>query len=79
MTFLVVVSLLKTALVDELVAEKVVENLLSMSSMSSMSSTNCSSMRVNFFCCTNVVDDNDLLLRLLLHLVVVTPFDGTME
>ena len=47
--FFVVVSLLKTALVDELVAEKVVENLLSMSSMSSMSSTNCSSMRVNFF------------------------------
>ena len=43
--------LLKTALVDELVAEKVVENLLSMSSMSSMSSTNCSSMRVNFLLC----------------------------
>ena len=67
MTLLIVVSLLKTALVDELVAEKVVENLSSMSSMSSMSSTNCSSMRV-FFCCANVVDDNDLLLRLL-HLV----------
>ena len=45
--------LVETALVDELVAEKVVENLLS---MSSMSSTNCSSMRV-IFCCTNVVDD----------------------
>ena len=68
---ILLISLLKTALVDELVAEKVVENLLS---MSSMSSTNCSSMRV-FFCCTNVVDDSDLLLRLLLRLVVVTPFD----
>ena len=54
MTLLVAISLLKNALVDELVAEKVVENLLSMSSMSSMSSTNCSSMRVNFLlyqCC----------------------------
>ena len=86
--------------------------------MSSMSSTNCSSMRVNFFVvpmllmtvilllrllhlvaapllsmlrCTNVVDDNDFATEVVascrctavvdvaMHLVVVTPFDGTME
>ena len=44
MTLLVEIFLLKTTLVDEFVAEKVVENLLSMSSMSSNNSllTRCS-------------------------------------
>ena len=90
MALLVVIFMLKTDLVNELVAEKIVENLLSMSSMLSMSSTKCSSIRV-IFCCTNVVDDNDLLLRLLrlvaaplccllsMHLVVVTPSKFSME
>ena len=40
MTLLVEIFLLKTALVDELVADKVVENLLSTLLMLSMSSNN---------------------------------------